>query len=366
MLFAEDVVVTDGLTGAIIASSREELRPRYVERFATPVHCELLGRLVLGNVVVDREVITGLPDGVVADCLATYVCDVDANEIKRITFVWQARTEEGVVAASDGGGGGAVVEDADADPLTRRGLPSPLLLGSASFTRKLILSEMNVPYAKLVRPIDERGIGNRDGDPMELVTMLAHAKMTHLVGEILGGNELPSSSAYDGGGRRGWVILTADQVVTHGGRVLEKPGSVEEAREFVEGYADGGPVSTHGACVLAHLPSGLRTSGVDTASVYFGGTVPPGGARLAHNPKRQYRVPQRCAPLLDGELYDDAQRRVLFIEQPPIATATIAILHNINSSGAMAVHLFFVLVELEFLRLFLPRFSMYSITLVIL
>jgi len=273
MLFAEDVVVTDGLTGAIIASSREELRPRYVERFATPVHCELLGRLVLGNVVVDREVITGLPDGVVADCLATYVCDVDANEIKRITFVWQARTEEGVVAASDGGGGGAVVEDADADPLTRRGLPSPLLLGSASFTRKLILSEMNVPYAKLVRPIDERGIGNRDGDPMELVTMLAHAKMTHLVGEILGGNELPSSSAYDGGGRRGWVILTADQVVTHGGRVLEKPGSVEEAREFVEGYADGGPVSTHGACVLAHLPSGLRTSGVDTASVYFGRTV---------------------------------------------------------------------------------------------
>ncbi len=29
-------------------------RPRYVERFKTPVHCELLGRLVLGNVVVDR------------------------------------------------------------------------------------------------------------------------------------------------------------------------------------------------------------------------------------------------------------------------------------------------------------------------
>jgi predicted house-cleaning NTP pyrophosphatase (Maf/HAM1 superfamily) len=276
-LFAEDVIVADGLTGAIIATSREELRPRYVERFATPVHCELLGRLVLGNVVVDREVITGLPDGGVADCLATYVCDVDANEIKRITFVWQARTVGGVVAASDGGGGAVVVEDAADDPLTRRGLPSPLLLGSASFTRKLILTEMNVPYAKLVRPIDERGIGNRGGDPGELVTMLAHAKMDHLLGEILGGNcddELPSSSsADDEGGGRGWVILTADQVVTHGGRVLEKPDSVEEAREFVEGYADGGPVSTHGACVLAHLPSGLRTSGVDTASVYFGRTV---------------------------------------------------------------------------------------------
>ena len=61
-------------------------------------------------------------------------------------------------------------------------------------------------------------------------------------------------------------------------------------------------------------------------------------------------APWRCAPgtqpqvtippLLDGELYDDAQRRVFFIKQPLIATATIAILHNINSSGAMAVHLF--------------------------
>jgi hypothetical protein len=28
------------------------------------------------------------------------------------------------------------------------------------------------------------------------------------------------------------------------------------------------------------------------------------------------------------------------MEQPPIAAATIVILHNINSSGAMAVHLF--------------------------
>jgi len=45
-------------------------------------------------------------------------------------------------------------------------------------------------------------------------------------------------------------------------------------------------------------------------------------------------------PLLDGELYDDVQRRVVFIEQPPIAAATIVNLHNINLSGVMAVHLF--------------------------
>ncbi|GLI61868.1 hypothetical protein VaNZ11_004338 [Volvox africanus] len=92
-LFTDDVVVLDGITGAVIASSKEELRPRYVERFKSPVHCELLGRLVLGNVVVDREIITGLPNGGVADCMATYICDVAAGKIKRITFVWQPRTD---------------------------------------------------------------------------------------------------------------------------------------------------------------------------------------------------------------------------------------------------------------------------------
>lgn len=92
-LFTDDVLVLDGVTGAVLASSKNELRPRYVERFNSPVHCELLGRLVLGNVVVDREIITGLPNSGVADCMATYVCDISANKIKRITFVWQPRTE---------------------------------------------------------------------------------------------------------------------------------------------------------------------------------------------------------------------------------------------------------------------------------
>lgn len=90
-LFRDDVHVSDGITGAVIATSKAELRPRYVERFKGPVNCELLGRLVLGNVVVDREIITGLPDDGVADCLATYVCE--DNLITKITFVWKPRTD---------------------------------------------------------------------------------------------------------------------------------------------------------------------------------------------------------------------------------------------------------------------------------
>lgn len=89
-IFHEDVQVMDGITGAVLASSKAQLRPRYVERFKSPVCCELLGRLVLGNVVVDREIITGLPDDGVADCMATYVCE--ANLISKITFVWKPRT----------------------------------------------------------------------------------------------------------------------------------------------------------------------------------------------------------------------------------------------------------------------------------
>ncbi|KAG2496815.1 hypothetical protein HYH03_005221 [Edaphochlamys debaryana] len=92
-IFTDDIVALDGITGAVIAEGKEALRPRYVERFKGPVHCELLGRLVLGAVVVDREIITGLPGDGVADCMATYVVDIEAGKIKKATFVWSPRTD---------------------------------------------------------------------------------------------------------------------------------------------------------------------------------------------------------------------------------------------------------------------------------
>ena len=158
------------------------------------------------------------------------------------------------------------------NPLVKNNLPEPLLLGSGSFTRKLILSEMNIPYHKIVREIDERGLGDRSKDaPRDLVLMLAKAKMDHLITEIQAGNcnnDLPSgfSSADE------WVVLTGDQVVTHSGNILEKPDSVEQAKEFVAGYASS-PCSTVGSCVLTHLPSGIQVSGVDTATIHFKTTI---------------------------------------------------------------------------------------------
>lgn len=75
-------------TGEVIARGVAELRPRYVERFKTPVHCELLGRLACGDTVVDRERITGLPGGGVADCMAVYT--VKRGKITRMQLLWKA------------------------------------------------------------------------------------------------------------------------------------------------------------------------------------------------------------------------------------------------------------------------------------
>lgn len=78
---------------AVVVAATVACRKRYQARFQTEVHSELLGRLCLGNVVVDREVISGLPDdqGRTADCLATYHCE--GGKIKKMSFVWQPRQQ---------------------------------------------------------------------------------------------------------------------------------------------------------------------------------------------------------------------------------------------------------------------------------
>lgn len=136
---------------------------------------------------------------------------------------------------------------------------------------------MGVPYSKFVRPIDEKALGNRseNAPPKELVLLLANAKMDRLVQELsssLSSLSSPSVRPDDLPEKKNieecWVVLTGDQVVTCGGAILEKPESVEEAKEFVTGYATS-PPSTVGSCVLYHHPSGIRVSGVDTATIHF-------------------------------------------------------------------------------------------------
>mmetsp|Transcript_12954 Transcript_12954/g.32688 ORF Transcript_12954/g.32688 Transcript_12954/m.32688 type:complete len:300 (+) Transcript_12954:81-980(+) len=191
-------------------------------------------------------------------------------------FIGGSRTNNRLFGSTDTDKMAAANEtNESSNPLSSLGLPEPLLLGSASFTRKLILKEMGVPFSKFVRPIDEKALGDRseNAPPRELVLLLANAKMDRLVQELTENtpDDLPGTMT-----SKGWIVLTGDQVVTCGGKILEKPESVEEAKEFVEGYAKN-PPSTVGSVVLYHHPSGIRVDGVDTATIHFNPETLGGG-----------------------------------------------------------------------------------------
>jgi septum formation protein len=195
------------------------------------------------------------------------------------------------------------------DLLSELNLPSPLILGSGSFTRKLILEEMNIPFVLKVKPIDERNIGDRSegSNPCTLVTTLATAKNEALILALLNHNKnedrnddttitrsfltncennsvtnnaanIPTSGGennddkynlrLDENLRKECLVLTADQVVTHSTCILEKPLDIQQARDFVQRYAIS-PPSTVGAVVITHLPSRLSVTGVDISTIHF-------------------------------------------------------------------------------------------------
>mmetsp|Transcript_26659 Transcript_26659/g.52002 ORF Transcript_26659/g.52002 Transcript_26659/m.52002 type:complete len:193 (-) Transcript_26659:60-638(-) len=92
-LFSEDCTLVDLQTGNVLATGHAEIRPRYVKRFTeSEVHAEVTGRLSNGRVVVDREVITGLPDGGAANVMAVYQVN-EAGLINRVQFVWENITK---------------------------------------------------------------------------------------------------------------------------------------------------------------------------------------------------------------------------------------------------------------------------------
>jgi septum formation protein len=155
------------------------------------------------------------------------------------------------------------------NPLTDLNLPSPLILGSGSFTRKLILKEMNIPFEIKTRSIDERAIGDRTrgSNPKELVLTLGKAKADHLVQGLMDESEEDETLKLPHNGQE-WIVLTADQVVTHSGSILEKPDDLDQAKDFVSRYASS-PPSTVGSVVLTHLPSLIQVSGVDSTQINF-------------------------------------------------------------------------------------------------
>ena len=143
-------------------------------------------------------------------------------------------------------------ENEENNPLTSLALPETLILGSGSFTRKLILKEMNIPFVLKVKPINEYEIGTRDDDSHahSLVLTLAKAKADALIkgliqcnesSQISNGNDAAAAAANDKfnlnlsnySESSEYLVLTADQVVTCNGDILEKPQSLEQAKQFI-------------------------------------------------------------------------------------------------------------------------------------
>lgn len=138
-----------------------------------------------------------------------------------------------------------------------------LILGSGSFTRKLILEENGFEFEVVKADIDEKALGERgeNANAYELVSLLAMKKAE----AILEQKKVQVDTSID---NRRPILLTADQVVTCGDLILEKPGDEETARDYISMY-NNGSCSTVGSIVLTDLSTGKRVIGVDSSTIHF-------------------------------------------------------------------------------------------------
>ncbi|XP_020600319.1 maf-like protein DDB_G0281937 isoform X1 [Phalaenopsis equestris] len=133
-----------------------------------------------------------------------------------------------------------------------------IILGSSSSSRRQILSDMGYEFSIMTADIDEKKI--RMERPEELVMALAEAKADAIISklQVIEFREKDEPT----------LLITADQVVVHGGKIREKPSSKEEAREFLKGYSEG-HAATVGSVLVTNLMNGVRKGGWDRAEVYF-------------------------------------------------------------------------------------------------
>ncbi|KAG6522871.1 hypothetical protein ZIOFF_020026 [Zingiber officinale] len=124
-------------------------------------------------------------------------------------------------------------------------------------SRRQILSEMGYDFTIMSADIDEKEI--RMEKPEELVMALAEAKADAIISKLRsnGFNEQDDGPT---------LLITADQVVVHGGMIREKPSSPEEAHEFIKGYSEG-HASTVGSVLVTNLKTGVRKGGCDKSEL---------------------------------------------------------------------------------------------------
>jgi septum formation protein len=125
-----------------------------------------------------------------------------------------------------------------------------IILGSQSKGRAQMLREMGVEFETMSADIDEKAV--RFSDPRQLTSVLANAKADELLKRI----HEPA------------ILITSDQVVAWNGEILEKPESLEEAKEFLRKYNQA-PARTVTAVVVVNTQTGKRVEGMSEVGVYF-------------------------------------------------------------------------------------------------
>jgi septum formation protein len=92
--------------------------------------------------------------------------------------------------------------------------PVRVVLASESQSRKRALDILGLTYEVRPSAIDEKSI--RDSDPAALTKKLAEAKAWKVA------NDIPDA-----------IVISGDTVVAKGGKILEKPRTIDEAVEFL-------------------------------------------------------------------------------------------------------------------------------------
>lgn len=128
--------------------------------------------------------------------------------------------------------------------------------------------EWGLKYDVITAGIDEKAI--RSQDPHDLVLALGRAKRDAILAKMHAQDDHRANSSTQSSAQPsvGALLITCDQVVVHQDRILEKPETADECRQFIRGYGQH-PARTVGSVVCTNLSSGRSVESVDVSSIHF-------------------------------------------------------------------------------------------------
>jgi len=87
-LYHDDIEILNLVDNTLIYKGIKTLRERYTERFKlVDLHAELANRIVIGNKVIDHEIVKGIHEGQVVKAVAVY--EVEGELIKKVWFIYE-------------------------------------------------------------------------------------------------------------------------------------------------------------------------------------------------------------------------------------------------------------------------------------